>query len=182
MVKKIQKCSSKHGFTIMLVLLFIAAFFLVSSFMKESAIQKNTEIAVQIVEQGMETGDIDDLADQYFDPNIVLEFPPDFQFPPTNEHIIIGAENIKEAIHAWKIDTMHQVDVIDTIADEDSVVVFISVDRIFNTDEDASTPEHTHEDHPMIYVFSFENGKITKMVDIFDVLEHVEDFKTEKYQ
>jgi len=175
------KQNYKTAFIVTLVILLVAAALLVNSFMRESANQKNKELVAQLVEIGLETGDVDELIEANFAPDAVMEYPEGYHFPPTNTNVITGIDSIKTMVKSWKEDTMHQIDIVDTIAEDNRVAVLISMDRIFNTDEDPSTAEYTHEDHPAIYFFYFEEGKIVKVVCVFDILEHVEDFKTEKY-
>jgi len=167
----------KTGFFILVIVVILTTAFLTSDLLKQSAIQKNKEIATQILHQGVETGNIDSLADIYFDPDVQLEYPPAFHLPPSHVNTVSGIENIKLVAKAWKADTMHQVDIVDAVADGDTVSVLINQDRIFKMGEKTVT----HENHPAMYFFTFKNGKIIKILGVFDVLDEVEEFKDNKY-
>jgi predicted SnoaL-like aldol condensation-catalyzing enzyme len=167
----------KIGFFILLVVVILTAAFLISFVLQQSASQKNKEIATQILHQAVETGIIDPLADTYFDPNIQLEYPPAFHLPPNHVNTVTGIDNIKAIARTWKADTMHQVEIVDAISDGDTVSVLLSQDRIFQMGNETVT----YRNHPAIYYFTFKNGKIVKILGVFDVLNDVEAFKDTKY-
>ncbi len=165
----------KYGFVILLVIVIILAALLVGNSLKQSAIQRNKEIAVQIIHQGLETGD-DPYIDLYFDPDIQLVFPPAFHMPNPHASSLSGLENVKKAIRAWKADTMHQAEILDVVADEDTVAVLISYNRIFRMGNDTVT----YKNNPTMYFVTFRNGKIIKIEGVFDVLNDVEAYKDSK--
>ncbi len=167
----------KYATAILLIAIIVAGALIFADFSQKSAIQSRKNIVAQIVEQGLETGNIEHLIDKYLDPNIELEYPPNFNLPPHNTNKVSGIENAKKILKTWKSDTEHQVDIIDIISEGDTVVLIINMDRVFIMDDETII----HEDHPAVYFFKFAKGKIVKITCLFDVIEEVEKFKEDKY-
>jgi len=178
MMPRKSSCNFYKVATVILLIAVIATgALIINDSVQKSAIQNRENIVAQIVEQGLETGNVEQLIDKYFDPNIELEYPPDFNLPPHNTNKVSGIETVKEVLKAWKSDTSHQVDIVDTITEDDTVVIIINMDRVFIMDDETKV----HEDHPAVYFFKFVNGKVVKITCLFDVIEEVENFKEEKY-
>lgn len=163
----------KVGFFATLVILAIAAFFLFNSFAQQSANQTNKGIAMQFLKTAVETEEIAAFADEHFDQNIVLEFPPGFSFTPDHKNIVTGKESVKNAIAAWQAYSEQHIDFVYIVSENNYVAVCASQDRIFEN----YTGIPSYEDHPIAYFFYFENAKIAKIVVILDVLNTIEEFK-----
>jgi len=155
----------------------VIGFFLVScNNQKLTILQKNKTIAATLVHDALEKGIFDPT---YLDPEIVLECPPAFKFPPLGVHTFKGIDQAEQVVKAWKLNTIHDIDVIDTIAEGDKVVVIINAPtRVFKT----PSGNQTFYDHSSAHVFQFKNGKVIKVNSFFDVIDAIEKIKVEKYK
>jgi len=167
----------KPGFFAVSAALLIALFLLSGSFMQQSSNEKNKEIALQFLKTAAENEDSTAFEDEYFDQGIVLEFPPAFSITPDHENTVAGKEDAKKVIAAWQTYTEQHIDVVSALSENGRVAVLASQDRVF---EDY-TGIPAYENDTMAYFFYFENGKITRVVSVFDVFDAVEAFKHEKY-
>jgi len=148
--------------------------FLNSCNQKAKITEKNKTIASNIIHEAMETGVVDS---KFIDPEVELEFPADFKFPPLGVNKVKGIEALEKSVKAWKVDTAHEVDVLDIIGEGDKVVVVLNVKRVVKLNQE----EHVYKDHIYANVFEFKEGKIIKIRMIFDVIDHIEQHKAEKY-
>lgn len=149
--------------------------FLNSCLNKEKITQQNKTIASTMVHEALEKGTVDM---KYLDPNIEIEYPAEFKFPPLGTNKIKGIESLENIVKTWKSDTAHEVDLVDVIAEGDKVVVVTNSKRIFNMNQE----QHVYNDHLFVHIFQFKNGKVINIKSVFDVVDHIEQHKAEKYQ
>lgn len=137
----------------------------------------NKEIAAKFVEETLEKGNLDAMIDAHLSPDVEVEYPAGFKLPVLGTNKFKGADKVKLAGKAWKSETAHDVDVVEVVGEGDKVAVLINMDRVFLMEDG----KKVYKDHAAAYFFTFKDGKIVKIVSVFDVLPEVEQVKAKKY-
>lgn len=165
------------------VILLLAGFIVGSFSMASYAVQEkdlptNKDIAALFLKETLEKGNIDAMVEKHISPDIQVEYPEAYKVPVLGTHRVKGKEALIRGGKAWKDETRHKIRIADVIAEGNTVVVLAYMDRVFRMPD----KEKSFRNHPLVYIFKFKDGKIYKIIGIFDVLEEVEQFKAKKYK